>query len=315
MAEINFSKGLMECFRDPEFIEHLREAVLAPVIRQVVSEAVALREEALSELRSEMAAEIEKRDDQIRKLRGEVRAAKEGLNELEQYSRRNCLLISGIPEGERESTDQLVMDVAKAAGVTVTRADIDRSHRIGPRRSGKTRQIIVKMTSYNKREELYQSRKDLRSGRVQKHPVLTAAVLSRSFISENLTQQNQKTLFVARQLKRKGIIARAWTDNCRMKVRVREGDPTRVIHSLTDLYKIAGDDPDVLAALRADGAASALAGETESPAQGGVSTAGGGTVPAEDRVLRETRARKEARLNRGSVSQSVSAQSTGPSSN
>ena len=56
MAEINFTKGLMQCFRDPECIEYRRETVLAPDIRQVVSEAVAFREQTLSELPSEMAA-------------------------------------------------------------------------------------------------------------------------------------------------------------------------------------------------------------------------------------------------------------------
>ena len=315
--DCDLAKGLKECFRDPEFIEHFRETVLAPVIRQVVSEAVALRKEALSELRSEMAAEIEKRDDKIKKLRDEVRTAKDDINELEQYSRRNCLLISGIPERENEKTDQLAIDVAKAANVALTGAEIDRSHRIGPKKKGKTRQIIVKLTSFNKRDELCQGRKDLSSGRVRNHSILTTAVLSRIFISENLTQQNQKTLYVARQLKRKGTIARAWTDNCRMKIRVKEGSPTKIIRSLADLYKIAGDDPDVLAALREDGASSAPAdvtGSAPSAARAGAAavaaSAGRGAAQVEDGELpRVTRAQKESRLGRGSASRPASAQS------
>ena len=68
---------------------------------------------------------------------------------MEAYSRRNCLTISGVPEREGEATDQLVADIAKAAGVTIALTDLDRSHRIGQQKRGRHRNIVVKLLSYN----------------------------------------------------------------------------------------------------------------------------------------------------------------------
>ena len=57
------------------------------------------------------------------------------LEAMEKYSRRNCLLIGGAPELPEESTDDLVLELVRAAGVALTLGDLDRSHRLG-RRSG-----------------------------------------------------------------------------------------------------------------------------------------------------------------------------------
>ena len=62
-------------------------------------------------------------------------------------------------------------------------------------------------------------------------------------------------LFVACQLRRKGKIHSAWTNNlnCQIKIRAREGGPTIRIHSLIDIRDIVGDDPDVQSALKQTG--------------------------------------------------------------
>ena len=234
--------ALKECLADPEFVS-LLQAFLAPSIKL-----------AVAEVEQKKDAEIAKRDRQICRLTQQLATVRAEANELDQYSRRNCLVISGVPERENEITDELVIDVAKTAGITVDKADIDRSHRIGKKKPGSNRQVIVKLTTFNKREQLYQQRKDLRPGRVPHHALLTAEVLSRTYIADSLTKRNSRTMFVARKLKTKGIISRAWTDSCVMKIRVRDTDPTRRISSVSDLHDIAGDDPDVLAALREDGA-------------------------------------------------------------
>ena len=114
---------------------------MAPIIRSLVSEAVAERDREISELRRE-----------LREVRTEM-------NALEQYSRRSCLNISGVPEARDESTDNIVRDVAAAAGVTLGPTDIDCSHRLGRQQDGKSRTIIVKLTSQNTRDKLYEARK------------------------------------------------------------------------------------------------------------------------------------------------------------
>ena len=174
---------VIKCFQDDTFIAQLQEKLLAPIVNRHVTEAVRTR------------------DQEIERLRTQLTAARNELDSLEQYSRRNTLTISGIPETDREDPDALVIDLAKAAGVTVTVADLDRSHRVGPMKRSRPRQIIAKFVFFNKRQELLESRRSLRAGRVQRHPILTEQVLAQTFIAENLTKKNQLILFVARQLR------------------------------------------------------------------------------------------------------------------
>ncbi|KAF0303875.1 Vacuole membrane protein 1 [Amphibalanus amphitrite] len=241
MHQDDIKNSVAQCFEDDGFIARLREKLLAPIISQCVAEA------------------LQTRDREIEQLRAQLSAAQNDVDSLEQYSRRNSLMITGLPESARESTDALVIDLAKAAGVTVTVADLDRSHRVGPPRRDRPRQIIAKFVAFNKRQELLEARTNLRAGRVQQHPILTQQVLANTYIAENLTKRNQLILFVARQLRRKGKLHSAWTNNCVIKVRTREGGPTTKINSLTGLRDVVGDDPDIRSALQQTGVAAAPA--------------------------------------------------------
>ena len=76
------------------------------------------------------------------------------VDKQEQYSRRNCLLLHGIPRNNNEKTDNLCLAAMNDhLELSITEADIERTHRIGkPRDSGqKLRPIIVKFVRYNDR--------------------------------------------------------------------------------------------------------------------------------------------------------------------
>ena len=66
--------------------------------------------------------------------------------------------------------------------------------------------------------------------------------LEKTFISDNLTRTNQHIMYVARSMRKQGKLHSAWTDVGRMKIRLSEGGPTKIIRSLEDLYEAA--DPD-----------------------------------------------------------------------
>ena len=77
----------------------------------------------------------------------------------EQYSRRNCLRVAGVPEptgGQTENTDEYVIKLTHDLGINVDLNDIERSHRIErPRALGRPRDIIVKFASYRVRRKVY----------------------------------------------------------------------------------------------------------------------------------------------------------------
>ena len=88
------------------------------------------------------------------------------LDDLQQYSRRNCLLVHGIDEKPNEDTTQLALDLFNSnMNVNITLNDITRSHRIGKKTNKKTRPIIVKFLSYRPRKLVYDNKKKLKNTR------------------------------------------------------------------------------------------------------------------------------------------------------
>ena len=89
--------------------------------------------------------------------------------EKKQYSRRICLLLHGIAEGERENTDDLVLETLnEKVHVDLTLSDLDRTYRIGQKKasSNKPRAIIIRFVSYNTRKRICLSKKLLKGTQV-----------------------------------------------------------------------------------------------------------------------------------------------------
>ena len=107
-------------------------------------------------------------------MKGTISNLLNKIDKLEQYSRRNCLLINGIKEADppnenvsdetsevstQENTDIAVLLLFnKKLGVDVHIKDIDRTHRIGRQKQKNKdapRPIIVKFSNYNTRQRCF----------------------------------------------------------------------------------------------------------------------------------------------------------------
>ena len=62
------------------------------------------------------------------KLVSKLQFCEASLNNLEQYSRRECVEISGIPETEDENTKEIAIKVGSLIGVHITESDLSVSH-------------------------------------------------------------------------------------------------------------------------------------------------------------------------------------------
>ena len=81
--------------------------------------------------------------------------------EKQQYSRRNCLLLHGIPEKKQKNTDELcIKAINEHLDLVINDRDINRTHRIGnPRNAGENpRPIIIKLVIYNDRKKFFDSK-------------------------------------------------------------------------------------------------------------------------------------------------------------
>lgn len=164
------------------------------------------------------------------------------MNDLEQYSRKNCLMVNGVPEKSDESVPGLIMEIGRLIRVDITLADIDHCHRVGKFKT-KTRPIIVKFVSFRKRAELYEERKTIRDANIDDVSCFTDNMLNNIYISDCLTQYNNSVMYIARELRRDKKLAAAWSDVGRMKVRLEGNGPTKIIRSLEDLKTLVGEHP------------------------------------------------------------------------
>ena len=230
-------------------IKEMRAAVsvtVAETVAAAVAQAVAAGDaerQSLKKELSETTQAVAAGDAERQSLKEELSEVKIQLNSLEQYSRRLCLDVSGIPETANEDTDRLIMDTAKLAGVEISKEEIDRSHRVGAVKPGKARTLLVRFVSYAKREAFYGARKHLREPRPFEGSTVSAAVASKVFVTDNLTRENHFILYKARQYRKEGKIFAAWSDVGKLKVRLRENGPTTVIRSLDDLLKLMQPRP------------------------------------------------------------------------
>ena len=97
------------------------------------------------------------------------------IDDNEQYSRRSCLRITGIPlpENGKESPQECtkkVIDVFAELEVNISEDDIDRAHRVGKKTTDddgiEGQAMIVKLYSWKDRVSVYRARKKLEDKRI-----------------------------------------------------------------------------------------------------------------------------------------------------
>ena len=102
---------------------------------------------------------------QVKELTDKVSNLFVQVDEQEQYSRRNCLLIHGVEENQNEDTDILSINIINEhLGLDIQPSDIDRTHRIGNKNitRKKGRAIIIKFIRYNTRKKVFMNIESLK---------------------------------------------------------------------------------------------------------------------------------------------------------
>jgi hypothetical protein len=103
------------------------------------------------------------------------------VDRLEQYGRRNSVVIRGIPPKEDETNGELKQCVKDIVAVDLGlkeqfKVDFDKTHRIGPvltTPKGKRQDVIVRFKSHSSRYDVYRKRKELKNKSIRITPSLT----------------------------------------------------------------------------------------------------------------------------------------------
>ena len=90
--------------------------------------------------RKEKEKTINHLQGKVSEMSNEIEVLKNSLDRQQQYSRRNCVLIHGIPEEKGEDTDEQVLKIIREElGGEVEKSDLYRTHRIGAFKEDKSK--------------------------------------------------------------------------------------------------------------------------------------------------------------------------------
>ena len=198
-------------------------SMIEPIIKNSVS---AIVDGILSGLQSKITA-LETENIRLKHVNDELRSRivklESAADDAEQYSRRNCLRITGIVESTGESTDDKILEICQKLKLDIKIQDIDRSHRIGKPVNKKSRPVIVKFVSYRVRKLFYKARTKLKD-----------VGLKGVFVNEDLTQQRNHLMYMARQLAKRARIHSCWSSDGKIFVKDLE-ENTQIIKYSSDL--------------------------------------------------------------------------------
>ncbi len=141
------------------------------------------------------------------------------VDDIEQDSKLNNLRMVGIPEEEGEMLQQKVLEVVneKLNLQTICETDINMCYRLGKVNESRTRDLIVRFNSREKRNLVYQCRRNM--------PRETQPI----YINEDLTLWRNKLFYDARSLKKSGRLTAVWTQEGTIFIKTSESsDPVAV---------------------------------------------------------------------------------------
>ena len=186
---------------------------------------------------------------EVTALRKEVTTLKSKVDDMEQYTRRNCLKITGVPEERNDNTDVLVMNVInnlvlKENEEKIGIKDISRSHRVGKfRPQNRPRDIIVKFVSYRDRARVYGNKRNLKA--YNNNPTKKTDPI---YINEALTQTRSELFRKTRELVKSRKLHSCWTYDGRIYAKLHGVHGRKIIiSSVEDLDQFLDeedDDPD-----------------------------------------------------------------------
>ena len=174
---------------------------------------------------------------EVSNLSNTCASLKSAIDELKQYSRRDCLEIRGIPRSRHENTDDIVIKVASLVNISINKEDISVSHCIGnsgtrvsapnSSREMESSSIIVKFIKREARDAVYKSRSQLRR-KSSKDIGYARRAENRILIVESLTRKRKLLFNVCLKFKQDHGFRFIWTQY--RKIFLRKDQESPAIH-------------------------------------------------------------------------------------
>ena len=200
--------SLIKC--DQQFVKKV-----SSIVAEMLLQSSDFKQSMFESLTMEYQGSINSLQNRLENLEKEKKNLYAQIEEQQQYSRRNCLVIHGIqpvPNNTKENTDEAVQRfIQEHLKITVQDKDIHRSHRLG----NKSGPIIVKFCRHNLKQEIYFSKKQLKN--------------KNYLITESLTTARIEAMNLLKQLKAQRKINSFWTIDDRIFYTVKSNPENKCI--------------------------------------------------------------------------------------
>ena len=165
----------------------------------------------------------------------------------EQYSRRECLEISGIPDSiPNNNLEETVLKIFNETGVTVNSRDVEACHRLNQKANPK--KVIIKLSKRKDVARVMNNKKKLKSMKPQNIGLPSGCKI---YINENLCKYHKYLWWKCKLLQTRGSIQSFWVTNGSIRIRHQNDQVTSVIriedlesHVLEDDVCNKNDDGD-----------------------------------------------------------------------
>lgn len=180
---------------------------------------------------SEVSKTLKSLDDRVGFSEREIRETGETLDDIQQYLRRDCIEITGIPMPPKDDPTLIAAQVGEMLGIQVSEHHISTAHRLSPTRKVKDR-IIVKFVHRDMREAFYKNRSKLMGKKSKDVPLIaneygkTIHETNNICINESLTFLRKKLLDKVNEFKRRNKWKFVWTVNG--KILLRESEHSKI---------------------------------------------------------------------------------------
>ena len=237
----DFVKAFILALSDDRVARKLQDAICGQLTKEVC----------------ELRDIVKSRDVQVKELKTEIDEMKAILDDHEQYSRRNSLRISGVIEDANEDIVAVTLGfINKELGMAtpIVERDIDRVHRLGPRRAANSRPILDKFATYRARQLVFKQKAylnprrrtelqagawghgDTSSSDRQSSTTTEQGEGQHVWINEDLTKSRAEMLWRARAAKKDRKIVDCWSSDGRIMIKKSGGEIVQ-IRRVSDIGK------------------------------------------------------------------------------
>ena len=151
----------------------------------------------------------------------------------EQYSRRECLEISGIPESiQDDDLEDYVTKIFNECDTPVDPANIEACHRL--KSKARSKKVIIKLSKRKDVFNILQRKKKLKSVDITKVGLPQGSLV---FINQSRCSYYKYLWSLCKRLHSKKLIHSFWVSNGNVNLKVRENTPVLLVSHVGDLEK------------------------------------------------------------------------------